>query len=351
MYKVGVLGFAHGHVMSYAPEWAQHPEWGVKVTGGWDHDAGRAQSSCERLKTKAYPTVAALLDSGVDGVVVSAETSLHAELVEQAARAGKAILCYKPLALTMADADRIVKAVEEYHVPFSMGWQMRVDPQNVRIKQLIEGGELGRVFQFRRRHCLSTHIWAGFKDTWHNKPETNRDIFADDSSHAINLMQFLFGMPTEVIARVTTANSPDVPNDNAVAVFSYPNGMLADISCCFSCSAAEVTTEVYLEKGAIAQYFGDGPATRLPRVPGMPGLKWFREGDQDWTDSGIASPQAHGERIVAQARPIADFFTGRVPSLCTAREGRDTLRLVLACYLSEREGARVRVDDPRVYEI
>lgn len=350
MKKIGVLGFAHGHVMAYSPQWAQHPEWGVQVTAGWDHDAARATTSCEKLGATVYGTVQELLDSGVDGVVISSETAHHADLVEQAARAGKDILCYKPLALTMAEADRIVNAVEASGVRFSMGWQMRVDPQNLKIKDLMDSGELGRVFQFRRRHCLSTHTWPDFKNSWHNDKSLNRDIFADDSAHAINLMQFLFGMPQEVIARITTANSPDIPNDNAVAVFSYPNGMLAEISCSFSCSASEITSEVYLEKGSIQQYFGDGPATRLPRVAGMPGLKWFKEGDMDWTDSRIVSPKAHGERLVAQAQPIADFFTGRGPSICTAREGRDTLRLVLACYLSEREGARVDVHDPRVYE-
>lgn len=350
MRNVGVLGFAHGHVMAYAPSWAEHPEWGVKVTAGWDHDAARAHINCEKLGAKAFATVQELLDSNVDGVVISSETAFHADLVEQAARAGKDILCYKPLALNMAEADRIVHAVEAAGVRFSMGWQMRVDPQNLKIKELTDAGELGRVLQFRRRHCLSTHIWKDFKSTWHNNKAMNRDIFADDSSHAINLMQFLFGMPQQVIARITTANSPEIPNDNAVAVFSYPNGMLAEISCSFSCSASEITTEVYLEKGSIQQYFGDGPATRLPRVPEMPGLKWFREGDTDWTDSGIPSPKAHGERLVAQAKPMADFFTGRAPSLCSAQEGRDTLRLVLACYLSEREGARVSVSDPRVYD-
>jgi predicted dehydrogenase len=350
MYNIGVLGFAHGHVMSYAPQWALHPEWGVQVVAGWDHDAARAEDKCQMLQATAYPTVEALLDSGVDGVIISSETVYHAELVERAAAAGKDILCYKPLALTMAEADRIVHAVEQHGVRFSMGWQMRTDPQNEKIKELIDSGELGRVFQFRRRHCLGTHLWGDFASTWHNQKELNRDIFADDSAHAINWMQHLFGMPQEVIARITTAHNPAVPNDNGVAVFSYPNGMLAEISCNFACSAAEITTEVYLEKGAIAQYFGDGPATRLPRVPGMPGLKWFKEGDADWTDSGIPSPKAHGERIVAQAQPIADFFTGRRGTLCSAQEGRDTLRLVLACYLSEREGARVSVYDDRVYE-
>ena len=65
---------------------------------------------------------------------VAAETNHHAGLVEQAAETGKTIICYKPMALTMAD--RIVVAVKKHSVSFTMGWEMRCDPQNLRIEFL-----------------------------------------------------------------------------------------------------------------------------------------------------------------------------------------------------------------------
>jgi predicted dehydrogenase len=146
-------------------------------------------------------------------------------------------------------------------------------------------------------------------------------------------------------------NSPDVPHDNGVALFKYSNGMIAEISCPFSCSASEITTEVYCRKGSIQQYYGDGPSTRLPRAQGQVGLKWYVEGNSDWTNSDIASPAGHGERLGAQAQPFADFLFGRRGPICSVYEGRESLRMVLACYLSDREGTRVRIDDPRIYEI
>ena len=57
----------------------------------------------------------------------------------------------------MQQADEIVKAVEENGVPFTVGWQMRVDAVNLKIKEIIESGGLGRPYYFRRRHCLSMH--------------------------------------------------------------------------------------------------------------------------------------------------------------------------------------------------
>ncbi|MBR0463509.1 MAG: Gfo/Idh/MocA family oxidoreductase [Clostridia bacterium] len=350
MKKVGILGLAHGHVFAFGGEWVAHPEYGVQITGAWDHDAARLEKEAPRLKAKPFDTVEALLQSGIDAVVVASETAYHAELVEKAAAAKKDIILYKPMALTMAEADRIVEAVNKNGVRFTMGWQMRVDPQNVKIRELIASGELGKVCLYRRRHALSTHVWDGFENTWHNDPRLNRDIFADDSSHPIDMMQWLFGMPESVTCEMSTMVNPRVVNDNAVILFRYPNGLICEISCCFTCSASEITTEVYLDHGSIQQYFGDNPGCRLPRIAGMPGLKWYREGDADWTDSGIPSPAGHGQRLSDQARPFADFLNGGEP-ICTAEEGRNDLRLVLCCYLAAMGGKRVSVDDDRVYKL
>lgn len=350
MIRIGIMGFAHGHIGSIAGQWREHPEYGVELACGWDHDAARAQNNCANFGIPCCKSIEELLQSDIQAVIITSETSYHAELVEQAAAAGKNIILYKPMALTMAEADRIVNAVNKYGVRFTMGWQMRTDPQNQKIRELLDTHVLGETCLYRRRHALPTHIWNDFENTWHASPVYNRDIFADDSAHPINMMQWLFGMPETVSCEMSTMVNPKIPNDNAVALFKYANGLIAEISCCFTCSASEITTEVYCSNGTIQQYFGDNPACRLPRPENMPGLKWYREGDADWTDSGIPSPAGHGARLGWQAKPMADFLAGG-ESICTAEEGRDTLRLVLACYLSAREGRRVSVYDPAIYEI
>ncbi|MBQ4089524.1 MAG: Gfo/Idh/MocA family oxidoreductase [Clostridia bacterium] len=348
MINVGVIGFAHGHVMSYGQNWLDHPEMGVKITAGWDHDAARCAASCEKLGATAYATVEELLASDIKAVVVSCETKYHPDYVEMAAKAGKDIICYKPIALTMKDADRIVDAVNKYGVRFTMGWQMRCDPQNIKMKELIESGDLGKITMYRRRHALGTHEWGNFETTWHANPELNRDIFADDSSHPINMMIWIFGMPESVSCEMSSMINPLVPNDTGIALFKYKSGMIADISCQFTTVAAEIGTEVYGDKGSIQQYYDDGPSTKLPH--GTDGLKWYKQGDADWTISDIPSPKGHGERIYAQGKQLAEFLNGGEP-VCSAEEGRDSLRCVLACYVSARTGERVSVWDDRVYDI
>ncbi len=349
MKTVGVLGFAHGHIMAFGKAW-QDGDFGVKIVAGWDHDATRLANSKTALGFEhAYDTPEALLASDVDAVVITAETRLHCELVEKAAAAGKTILCYKPLALTMEQADRCVAAVEKYGVRFSMGMQMRVDPQNLKIKELIDNGTIGKVFGVRRRHGLWFHGNEGFYSMWHNNPADNRDIFADDSSHPIDYFLYLLGMPESVTAELSTADTQRMPNDSGIVIFRYPNGMLAEINCCFVTAAAKATMEVYGEKGAILLDYGDGPSTMLPHD--ADGLRWYVVGDGDWTHSNIPSPAQHGARIANQAAPIAAFIKGEREPIATVYEARDALRLVLCCYVSSQTGTRVSVDDGRVYDI
>ncbi len=350
MKKVGILGFAHGHVFAYGGQWLEHPEYGVVMTAAWDHNAARLKESAEKLGISALcDTPEALLAQDIDAVVISCETAFHCELVEKTAAAGKAIICYKPLCLTLEEADRMVAAVEKYQVPFTLGYQSRTDPQNGKIRELIQSDALGKVFLYRRRHCLSTHMWGGFENTWHNDPKLNRDIFADDSSHPFDLVNWTFGLPESVMCEMSTVRDPSVQNDTDVALFRYPNGMLAEVTLQFTCTAAEITTEVYGEKGAVTQSFGDAVSTQLPHS--KKGLKYYFRGDADWTDSDIPSPEKHGARIAGQAKPFADFLSGKRGPVCSVQEGRDCLRMVLACYVSSREGRRVRLDDPALYTV
>jgi predicted dehydrogenase len=348
--RVGILGFAHGHVLAYCTQWRERPELGVRVVAGWDHDAERLSKAADSFGFRVCATVSELIDE-VDAVLIASETSRHAELVELAAASGKAIALQKPISLTLPEADRIVAAVEQTGAPFTLAWQMRVDPQNLRIRELLAGGTLGKLLMVRRRHGLGVHLWNNFATTWHNDPDLNRDIWADDSAHAIDFLLWLLGVPETVTAEVETLLDSTVPNDNGIAIFRYPGGPLAEVVCSFTCAAHENTVEVVCERGTIIQNYGDVPSCNVPRPEGSVGLKWFDTVSGVWTASEIPSPASHGERIAGLAAPLAAFLRGVGPALATAEEGRTALRMVLATYVSSREGRRVRLDDPAIAEV
>lgn len=344
---IGILGFAHGHVNGYCTRWNEHPEWGVKPLAGWDHDEARIEAAVSQHGLKKMDSVEALLArDDIHAVVVSSETSYHADLVEQAAAAGKTIIIQKPLALTLAEADRIIAAIEKYHVRCTLAWQMRVDPQNIKIRELIHSGEFGNLFYIRRRHGLAIHAWPGFENTWHASPTLNRDIWADDASHPIDMIYWLVGEPETVTAELTTLSNPKTPNDNGVAVFKYADGSIVEVVCSFSCLGTENTTEVFAEKGCIVQNYGDGVSVATPRPKETDSLKWLlrdEAGQSIWNFSGIPSPEGHFERIMALAEPLAAFIRNERDPIATVYEGRASLKMVLACYHSSREGRRIQL--------
>ncbi|MCG3147503.1 MAG: Myo-inositol 2-dehydrogenase [Verrucomicrobiae bacterium] len=331
--KLGILGFAHSHVGMYIAEWRK--TGAMELTAGWDHDVKRAAES----GLPVCQTIAELLGQ-VEAVVIAAETSRHAELVEQAAAAGKAIILQKPLALTLADADRIVAAVR--NVPFTLAWQMRVDPHNVQLKSLLATGAFGKVCMLRRRHGLPTQTWPDFAKTWHVQPELNRDVFADDAAHPLDFLYWLRGMPVSVSAELGTLVNPAIVNDTGIAVLRFADGSLGEVSCSFVAVAGENVTEVICERGVIIQNYGDVPSCNSPRPPGAgPQLKWFLDGK--WHASELPEIKNHGERIAGLAAPLAEFLHGKRPPIATAAEGRDVLRLVLACYESDQQGKRINL--------
>lgn len=340
--RIGILGFAHPHVGGYCERWRQEPALGVRLVAGWDHDAERAATACQRQQmAQASSPQELLARADVDAVVIASETSGHADLIEQATEAGKAVVLQKPMALTLAEADRIVAAVNRRRVPFTLAWQMRVDPHNLQIKSLLAGGQFGRVFMVRRRHCLPTQQWKDFDKSWHVNPKFNRDIFADDAAHAMDFIYWLRGMPVSVMAELGTLLNPAIANDNGIALFRYADGSFAEVSCTFVAVAGENVTEVICEHGVIIENYGDVPSCNIPWPPGGIQLKWFLTANGKWTLSDLPDIRQQGARIAGLAAPLADFLRGRRPAIATAEEGRDVLRMVLACYASAEQGKRI----------
>jgi predicted dehydrogenase len=330
----------------YLDQWHKHFPHDIRIIGAWDHDASRVAAGCAKYHFDQCDSVKDLLSRpGLDAVVIGAETSLHADLVEAAAAARKKIILQKPLCLTMADADRIVADVEREEVPFTLAWQMRVDPQNLQMKHLIQTGTVGRVYMVRRRHGLSTHVWPGFEKTWHVDKNLNRGMWADDAAHAIDFLLWLLGEPETVFAEIATLRDPRVPDDHGVAVFRYRDGTFAEVVSSFVCLAGENTTEIVGEEGVIIQNYGDGPSAQVPRPRDAVGLKWFLKGSKEWFNSATPSPAAHGQRIAALAPELLRFLKGERESICTAREGMASLRMTLACYRSAALGRRVRIEE------
>ncbi len=314
---------------------------------GWDHDSERAAGACAQHALEQVATVAELLARhDIAAVIIAAETAYHADLTSAAAAAGKAVVLQKPLALTIDEADRIVDAVAAHNIPFTVAWQMRVDPHNLKLKELLDSGRFGKLYMVRRRHCLPVQKWPDFDKSWHVNPALNHDLFSDDAAHPADFLLWLLGMPQSVVAELSTLWNPAIANDNAIAVFRYPSGTLAELSCTFAAAAAENCCEVVCEHGTIIINYGDVVSCMNPRPPDAVQLKWFHVDDSAWTLSDLPDIVSQGERISGLAAPLADFLHGRRAPLASAAEGRQALQMILACHEAAASGRRITLPTP-----
>jgi len=340
---VGIISFAHGHVGMYCNQMAGWDD--VRLVAVWDDDEARGRAAAEKFGMEFTPHLEDLLGRrDLDAVIVTSETNKHAGHVEAAAAAGKHILLQKPAALTLADCDRIVAAVDRAGVTLRMAFQMRCDPVNRRMKQLLDDGVLGRIGTLRRRHCLSLLFNEGFftgPTRWHVDPVANRGMFMDDAVHAADFLYWFLGEPVSVMAEIGNVLTTVAPDDTGMAIYRFPNGAFGLLYNASVTLAAEITTEIYGDQGVLQHYYGDGVSTPFAPEGAVP-LKLFRRGQpQVFEPLPMPIPKAHGERIAAVPRPWIDQLKAEAAPDCDARGGRVSAAMCIAAYESAETGRRV----------
>jgi len=340
--RIGYLGVAHGHGQAYAARLRTFED--AALSRVYDREPERARAFAERfgLQTAASPDE--VLASS-DAVICTAETAFHAELCLQAVAAGRAVLCQKPLALTLPECDALVAAAERAGTYFETAFQMRYDPANLRLRELVQGGAVGRVGWARRRHCIGVLFDQGFitgASRWHADPALNRGLFFDDAVHATDFLRWVFGEPESVVAEVGQQLVP--LEDTGLCIYRFRSGVLAELANSATTLVGENTTEVYGDQGVIIQNHDDLVSTGAVRPPHPVLLKLYQRSapERGWQDQGLPIPDSHGERIAAVARGFLDALRVGVPT-ATARDGREAVAMVLAAYAAAEGGCRVRI--------
>jgi UDP-N-acetylglucosamine 3-dehydrogenase len=145
--KLGIMSFAHMHAYSYGDVVGKLP--GVELVGVADLDQDRGRHAAEQFSTRYFPSYEELLKADLDGVIITAANRDHRELTEMAAAAGKHILCEKPIATSLEDAQAMERVSREAGVKFQMAFPCRYIPAVQRLKAQYESGNLGRVLAIR----------------------------------------------------------------------------------------------------------------------------------------------------------------------------------------------------------
>ncbi|MEZ4861418.1 MAG: Gfo/Idh/MocA family oxidoreductase [Caldilineaceae bacterium] len=147
--RVGIAGLGRSgwdiHARLIGPQTENY-----QVVAVVDADAQRREEAVERFDCQAYDAYQALLDDpAVELVVVSLPNFLHANAAIDALAAGKHVVCEKPMATSLADADRMVAAAEASDKVLTIFQQRRYNPEFVKVREVIDSGLLGRIVQIR----------------------------------------------------------------------------------------------------------------------------------------------------------------------------------------------------------
>jgi predicted dehydrogenase len=166
---------------------------------------------------------AAVADPRVRAVVLATPHSLHVDQVVAVAKAGKAVWCEKPLALTLAEAERAVAACRRAGVVLGLGNSKRTFASMLELKRLVAAGTLGDVLHveghFTNEH--STRVKGGWRDDPRESPGGG---MTGAGLHILDAFINLVGPITQIDARLYRQKSPPDPRDSVAALIDFASG-------------------------------------------------------------------------------------------------------------------------------
>ncbi len=143
MTRIGIMSFAHLHAHAYAAGLAAHE--GAELSIIWDDDESRGKAASEQYGAPYTNDAAEFFEKAGEGVIITSENVKHRAMAEQAAAAGKWILCEKPLATTVEDAQAMVDACKQAGVGLGVAYPCRFIPAVEHVKEQLESGALGEL--------------------------------------------------------------------------------------------------------------------------------------------------------------------------------------------------------------
>lgn len=370
---IGYGGIGRVHAMAYRaiPFHYGLPADTINLVGVTTSRTATAEQAAREIGcdvwTASYPELLALDD--IDVIDCCVPNRFHEEVVLAAAKAGKHIYCEKPLAMTVAEGRRMVKAIEEAGVKTQMTFNFRFFPAITRAKQLVEDGFLGRVFSFRGRYYRSSYIDYQKPLSWRLRKEVaGGGALFDLGSHVLDLIYYLLGDFGAVQATLDTlikerpvqpGSSEKAPvnvDDIALMHLRMADGTLGlvEISRMGTGTTNDLVIEVFGDKGAMRFNSADPSWLEVydTRDPGQPlgGMRGFRKLEVVQRHAGQRSPdwsmppgfvRAHAECQYRFLKAISEDL----PSAPTLADGLKIQEIMAAATHSSEEGRWVSISE------
>lgn len=228
-YKIGVLGLRMGDAWAKAAHklpntnlkmvYDKYFEENKKIDHNFYLDNGCIIAANEKE----------LYNTDLDIVIVATPDHLHATQSIKALKAGKHVICEKPLAPTVKECRSIISAVQDTGRFFMTGQVCRYAPGFKLAKYLIDSGRIGEMVCIESEYAHDYSNTAGYQG-WRSDPKIKREGFLGGGCHALDLVRWLAGDPNEVFCYMNHKYLPAWPTDDTgVAVVKFPNDVIGRI--------------------------------------------------------------------------------------------------------------------------
>ncbi|MDQ8165069.1 MAG: Gfo/Idh/MocA family oxidoreductase [Gemmatimonadota bacterium] len=305
----------------------------MRLTAVCDEVETRAREAGEQRGVAWYTDFAKLLaEAPCDAVVIATPSGLHPAHGIAVARAGKHVICEKPMATSLKGADDLVRACDEARVQLFIVKQNRLNPAIQLLKRAVDKGRFGRIYM-----ANTTVLWSRPQEYYDQAPwrgtwEFDGGAFLNQASHYVDLMQWLVGPVDSVMAKTATLARRIESEDSGIAALKFRSGALGSIV------VTMLTFPKNLE-GSITILGEKGTA----KVGGTAVNKvehWsFADYDDDdkLVDQAATAPTSvYGFGHEGYYRNVVAALRGHERPDTDGRGGRKSLELILAIYESAR---------------
>jgi predicted dehydrogenase len=345
---VGIIGCGGIGSRVHAPNYARNPR--VRLAAVADVDVDRARALAERWDVPAYyqDYRELLANPDVEAVSVTTPVFMHAAPAIAAMEAGKHVLCEKPIARTLAEADAMVETARRCGVLLTMGYQPRFSRLWERAKQVVDSGLLGRIVGVN----TVSYGRAGLPAPWFLDPaKAGGGIFMDWGIYTAYMLQWLAG-PIAAVSATTRAFRTEYPaggqlikdvqvEDTGVATLEFASGALGVWYQTWAGVTGHGYTSIDGLEGALVMRPGHGDGPLLYSV--KPDEPEFLRGWRTLAFQELPLAEQHYRKLDHLVTAALDG----TPLVMTGADGRDALEVIQAIYQSAEMGQRVRLPLPR----
>ncbi|GKS11992.1 dehydrogenase [Paenibacillus chitinolyticus] len=324
--KIGMISFAHSHAFSYFNALNALPE--VEVAGIADEDKNRVAKITDTYGIPYYSEADELLRTGIDAVVICSENSRHAELTIASAKAGKHILCEKPLGISTAEMEQMIAVCRDHGVQLMTAFPCRYIPAVVQAKEAVDRGEIGEIIAIKGTNRGSMP-GGWFVD----KKLSGGGAVFDHTVHVMDLMRWFLGSDVREVFAYADTRFHELDIDDAGMVHvRFENGVFAVLDPSWSRSKSfptwgDVTMEITGTKGVIS-------------------IDSFAQKNEVFSDvTGKAQWSYWGDNMDEyMIRGFVDALLGGKPVPVTGEDGLKAAAVGLAAYESAQAGKPVVLD-------